>query len=64
MNFFNINPGLETHLKKAYTITFENHVFFLSHNKINNTIEWNMYIDDDELKEEVEKILINYLTNQ
>ena len=64
MNFFNINPGLETDLRKAYTITFENRIFFLSHNKTNNSIEWNMFIEDDELKKEVEKILINYLTNQ
>ena len=64
MEFFNINPGLKTRSRQAFTITFENRVFFLTYNERNNTIEWNMFIDDDETKQKVEKILRSYLTNQ
>jgi len=64
MNFTNINPGLKTGWKQAFTITAFGRLFFLTHCEFSDKIEWNMFMDDQDLKADVEKILKNYLTNQ
>ena len=64
MDFVNINPGLKTDLRQAFTITYAGRVFFLTYYVPSDAIEWNMFIDDSSLKEKVEEILKNYLTNQ
>jgi len=64
MNYVSINPGLRTAMKQAFTITESGRIFFLTHNLHTDQIEWNMFIDDSVLKERIEKILKNYLTNQ
>ena len=64
MDFVNINPGLKTGLRQAFTITVANQIFFLTHDAGNDNIIWNMFVDDLATKEKVEKILKNYLTNQ
>jgi len=64
MDFVNINPGLKTHMRQAFTITMQNRIFFLTHDASNDMIIWNMFMDDFAMKEKIEKILKNYLTNQ
>ena len=64
MDFININPGLKTGLRQAFTIMMRQRVFFLTHDAFNDSITWNMFMDDDTLRQEVEEILKNYLTNQ
>jgi hypothetical protein len=64
MDFVNINPGLKTNLRQAFTITVAGQIFFLTHDDSNDTITWNMFIDDFVMKEKVEEILKSYLTNQ
>jgi len=67
MEFININPGIKHGMKQPFTITVGGRIFFLTHNEANDAIEWNMFIDDvaeRDLKLKIEKILINYLTNQ
>lgn len=64
MNYVNINPGLKTGLRQAFTITVAGRIFFLTHDTFTGAIEWNMFMDDLELKADIEKILKNYLTNQ
>jgi len=63
MEYTNINPGLKTNLRQAFTITMGGRIFFVTHNERYDTIEWNMYADDH-TKQEVEKTLRIYLTNQ
>ena len=63
MEYTNINPGLKTDMRQAYTITMSGQIFFVTHNERYDTIEWNMYSDDD-TKQKVEKILRIYLTNR
>ena len=50
-------------MRQAYTITMSGQIFFVTHNERYDTIEWNMYSDDD-TKQKVEKILRIYLTNR
>jgi len=64
MDFVNINPGLKTGLRQAFTITIQNQIFFLTHDAGTDTIIWNMFMDDYAQKEKIEKILRNHLTNQ
>ena len=64
MNFTNINPGLKTGWKQAFTITESGRIFFLTLNLVTGAIEWNMFMDNSVEKERIEKILKNYLTNQ
>lgn len=64
LSLVNINPGLKTGSKQAFTIMAGGRTFFVTYNDYNDQIEWNMYIDDTATKTEVEKILRNYLTNQ
>jgi len=64
MDFVNINPGLKTGLRQAFTITVGRRIFFLTHDVGNDTITWNMFVEDFAVKEEVEKILRDHLTNQ
>ena len=64
MDFVNINPGLKTGLRQAFTITVADQIFFLTHDAANDTIIWNMFVDDARQKEKIEKILKNHLTNQ
>ena len=64
MDFVNINPGLKTGLRQAFTITTGGQIFFLTHDASNDTIAWNMFLDDDITKQKIEEILKSYLTNQ
>ena len=64
MDFVNINPGLKTGLRQAFTITIQNSIFFLTYDAGTDAIIWNMFVDDFAVKEKIEKILRNYLTNQ
>jgi len=64
MDFVNINPGLKTGLRQAFTITTGGHIFFLMYDGRNDSIIWNMFVDDYTLKQEIEEILKNYLMNQ
>ena len=66
MNFLmvNIHPGIKNGLRQPFTITWLGRTFFLTHDEGRGTIEWNMFIDDDSIKRDVEEILKNYLTNQ
>ncbi len=64
MDFVNINPGLKTGMRQAFTITMESQIFFLTHDASNGTIIWNMFMDDSEMRQKVEEILKSYLTNQ
>jgi len=63
MEYTNINPGLKTDMRQAYTITMSGQIFFVTHNERYDTIEWNMYSSDD-TKQKVEKTLRIYLTNR
>ncbi len=64
MDFVNINPGLKTGLRQAFTITMLGRIFFLTHDASNDTIIWNMFMDDDTMKQKIEETLKSYLTNQ
>jgi len=64
MNYVNINPGIKTGLRQPYTITMGGQIFFLTYDESRDTITWNQFIDDDILKQDVEKTLKTYLTNQ
>ena len=64
MSAANINPGIKIGLKQPYTIMHEGRIFFCSHDQGTNEISWNMFMDDPELKEKLEKILKSYLTKQ
>ena len=64
MDFVNINAGLKTGLRQTFTITMTNKIFFLTYDNGTDVIIWNMFVDDAEMKEKIEKILKNYLTNQ
>jgi len=64
MDFVNINPGIKAGLRQAFTITVAGQIFFLTHYAPNDKIEWNMFIDDDAMRQRVEEILKSYLTNQ
>jgi hypothetical protein len=64
MDFVNINPGLKTGLRQAFTITMQSRIFFLTYDAGIDTIIWNMFMDDFAMKEKIEEILKNYLTNQ
>jgi hypothetical protein len=64
MNYTNINPGIKRGLRQPFTITTFGRIFFLTHDEFNDAIEWNMFMDDAVLKEEIEEILKSYLTNQ
>lgn len=63
MDFVNINPGLKTGLRQAFTITVAGRIFFLTYDESRGSIGWNMFMDDLELKANIEEILKNYLTN-
>jgi len=64
MDLVNINPGLKTGLRQAFTITAFGRIFFLTHDERFDSIEWNMFMDDDATRQEIEEILKSYLTNQ
>lgn len=51
-------------MRQPFTITWFGRTFFLTHNEATGAIEWNMFIDDVNIKADVENILKNYLTNQ
>ena len=64
MDFVNINPGLKTGLRQTFTITTGGRIFFLTYDGRNDSISWNMFMDDYILQREIEEMLKNYLTNQ
>ena len=63
MEMFSAQPGVKRGWYQPYTITFRNQIFFLTIDESSNTFSWNMMMDDLDLKQEIEKRLISYLTN-
>jgi hypothetical protein len=58
-----IRAGVKRNQSQPYTITIEDRIFFITHNEDRNTVEYNCFVDDDDLKNELKKILKSYLTN-
>ena len=63
MEMFLARPGLKRGYYQPYTITFRNQIFFVTIDEETGIIGWNMFVDDLDLKQEIEKRLNSYLTN-
>ena len=64
MDFVSINPGIKTGSRQPYTMMTANRIFFLTYDEATDQISWNMLLDDGEIKDYVEKVLRDHLTNQ
>lgn len=58
-----INPGLENEAVLPMTITLDNQIFFVSYNKDRDMITFNCFVDEQETRIFIEKIVRDYLTN-
>jgi len=63
MDNVNINPGIKRGMKQPFTIMTGGRIYFLSHDESTDAIVWNMFMDDSDLKINIEKMLRSYLTN-
>lgn len=58
-----IRPGLKRGHYQPYTITIDSSIYFITYDENSDSVEYNCFVEDDEIKNFLKEILYHHLTN-